>query len=132
MTPTKQNCSECQFEKGHALICSQFEIPVKENQEKEFDNMTPTNKENWEKDFWEIVEELGTGGSVVCFQKIRDFIRQDFISREKVEEMIEGMKKDGRGFDLEAMARGGSPHTIGGGKEEEIYNQALSDLRQKL
>jgi|SRR3990167_1859204 len=89
MTPTKQNCSECQFEKGHALICSQFEIPVKENQEKEFDNMTPTNKENWEKDFWEIVEELGTGGYIVCFQKIRDFIRQDFISREKVEKAIE-------------------------------------------
>jgi len=50
-------------------------------------------KENWEKEFWEIVEELGV--NIVCFQKIRDFIHQDFISREKMERIIrELIKKD--------------------------------------
>jgi len=85
-------------------------------------------KQNWEKEFdskwylWDYSKKFGI--YTTCGEEVKSFIRQNFISREEVEKLVEGMKYTDEQIKNIGMSWTGHPC--------QGYNQALADLKQKL
>lgn len=120
---SKKNCPECQFEQEHAFTCSLYkEVPFE-----------ISLKENWEQKLLEFcaAEDRASLNELNEWdlRMLAEFIRSNFISREKVEEAIEKIKiKDLKGYNPNKIY---SFDEIMDAVAGTRFN-TLSDLRQEL